>query len=185
MATTSSSSELIKRYLQDAIASERAFESQLRSMAQEGDNPRVQELFDSHADETKTQYNRLTSRLQVLGGSPSTTKGVLAHIFGSVPKAAQIGQRKGDRNTQNLIIAYAIEQSEVALYEALKVAAEEVGDIPTANLAEEIQREEQMTAQRIWNLIPANARLAVERQVSSEWDKPRSGEETGIPGSPL
>ena len=40
MATTSSS-ELIKRYLQDAIASEKSFESQLREMAEEGDNPRV------------------------------------------------------------------------------------------------------------------------------------------------
>lgn len=138
MATTSSS-ELIQRYLQDAIASERAFELQLRSMAEEGDNPRVQELFASHADETKRQCDRLTSRLEVLGGRPSTAKGIMARIFGSVPKAGQIGQAEEDKNTQNLIIAYAIEQSEVASYEALKVAAERVGDIPTANLAEEIQ----------------------------------------------
>ena len=183
MATTSS--ELIQRYLQDAIASERAFESQLRSMAEEGDNPRVQELFVSHADESKRQCDRLTSRLQVLGGTPSTTKSIMAHIFGSIPKAGQIGQTEEDKNTQNLVMAYAIEQSEVASYEALKVAAETVGDIPTANLAEEIQREEQMTAQRIWNLIPANARLSVERQASGEWNKPRRGDVSGIAGSPL
>ena len=184
MATTSSSN-LMQRYLQDAIASERSFESQLRSMAEEGDNPRVQELFVSHADETKRQCNRLIARLQVLGGSPSATKSILAHIFGSIPKAGQIGQAKEDKDTHNLIIAYAIEQSEVASYEALKVAAEAVGDIPTANLAEEIQREEQMTAQRIWNLIPANSRLSVERQSSGEWDKSRRGEASSIAGSPL
>ena len=184
MATTSSS-ELIQRYLQDAIASEKSFESQLRSMAEEGDNPRVQELFLSHADETKRQCDRLTSRLQVLGGSPSTAKSVLAHIFGSIPKVGQIGQKQEDRNTRNLIIAYAIEQSEVATYEALKVAAEAVGDIPTANLAEEIQREEQMAAQRIWNLVPAAARVSVERQPSGEWEGSRRGDVSGIAGSPL
>jgi ferritin-like metal-binding protein YciE len=139
----------------------------------------------SHADETKRQCDRLTARLQVLGGKPSTAKSILAHIFGSVPKAGQIGQSKGDKNTQNLIIAYAIEQSEVASYEALKVAAEALGDIPTATLAEEIQREEQMTVQRIWNLIPANARLSVERQTSGEWKRSRRGDVSGIVGSPV
>ena len=184
MATTSSS-ELIRRYLQDAIASESAFESQLRDMAKGGDNPQIQELFASHADETKRQCNRLTSRLQVLGGSPSTTKSILAHIFGTIPKAGQLGQRAEDRNTQNLIIAYAIEQSEVASYEALKVVAEAVGDIPTANLAEEIQREEQMAAQRIWNLIPTNARLSVQQQASAEWEHSRRGDISGVAGSPV
>jgi ferritin-like metal-binding protein YciE len=184
MATTSSS-ELIQRYLQDAIASEGAFESRLRSMAEEGDNPRVQELFASHADETKRQHSRLVSRLQILGGSPSKAKGIMAHIFGSVPKAGQLGQADEDKNTQNLVIAYAIEQSEVATYEALRVAAEAVGDIPTANLAEEIQREEQMAAQRIWNLIAANARISVERQTSGEWKRSGPSGVSGIAGSPV
>ncbi len=184
MASTSSS-ELIQRYLQDAIASEKSFESRLRAMAEGGENPRARELFVSHADETKRQYSRLTSRLQVLGGSPSTAKSIMAHIFGSIPKAGQIGTKEEDKDTQNLIIAYAIEQSEVATYEALKVAAEAVGDLPTAHLAEEIQREEQMAAQRIWNLLPASARLSVERQTTGEWERSRRGDVSGIAGSPV
>jgi ferritin-like metal-binding protein YciE len=184
MATTSSS-ELIQRYLQDVIASEKAFESQLRSMAEDCDNPRLQELFASHADETKRQYNRLTSRLQVLGGSPSATKSFMAHIFNAVPRAGQIGQKEEDRNTQNLIIAYAIEQGEAATYEALKVAAQVVGDMPTAQLAEEIQREEQMAAQKIWNMLPIIARSSVERQTSGEWSKSRPSDVSGIAGSPV
>jgi ferritin-like metal-binding protein YciE len=184
MATTSSS-ELIQRYLQDVIASEKAFESQLRSMAQDSKNTRVEELFVAHADETKRQYGRLTSRLQALGGSPSTTKSFMAHFFSAVPRAGQIGQREEDRNTQNLIIAYAIEQSEAATYEALKVAAQTVGDIQTAQIAEEIQREEQMAAQRIWNLLPATARSSVERQTSGEWSRSRPSDESGVAGSPV
>jgi ferritin-like metal-binding protein YciE len=183
--TTTSSSELIQRYLQDIIASEKAFESQLRSMGEDSDNPRLEELFSTHADQTKQQYNRLTSRLRALGGSPSATKSFIAHVFNAVPRAGQIGQRDEDRNTQNLIVAYAIEQSEVATYEALKVAAETVGDTATRQIAEEIQREEQMAAQRIWSLLPANARLAVERQTSPEWSRLRPSDESGIVGSPV
>jgi len=186
MATTSSSSsELIQRYLQDIIASEKAFESQLRSMGEDSDNPRLEDLFSAHADETKRQYTRLTSRLQALGGSPSTTKSFIAHVFNAVPRAGQIGQRDEDRNTQNLIVAYAIEQSEVATYEALKVAAHTVGDVATVQIAEEIQREEQMAAQKIWNLLPANARLAVERQTRGDWSRSRPLDESGVGGSPI
>jgi ferritin-like metal-binding protein YciE len=181
--TTTSSSELIRRYLQDAIASEKAFESQLRGMAEGGDNPQVREIFESHAEETRGQHNRLVSRLQVLGESPSTAKSIMAHLFGAIPKVGHIGQRKEERSIQNLILAYAIEQSEVAAYEALKVAAEAVGDIPTANLAEEIQREEQMAAQRIWNLLPATSRLSVERQTSSERERTHRGDVSGVAGS--
>lgn len=179
---TKSPSEIIQRYLQDLIASEKAFESQLRSMGEDCTEPRVQEVLVSHADESKRQYERLTSRLQALGGSPSVTKSVLAHLFNAVPRAGQIGQREEDRITQNLIMAYAIEQSEVATYEALKVAAQTVGDSVTAQLAEEIQREEQMAAQRIWNLVPSNARTAVERQASGEWSRSRPSDTSGAAG---
>ena len=181
---TSTSSKLVQRYLQDAIASERNFESQFRSMAAESENPRVRELFATHTEETKRQCDRLTSRLQVLGGNPSTAKSVLAHIFGSVPKFGQLGQGGVDKDTHNLLIAYAAEQSEVVNYEVLKVAAEALGDIPTANLAEEIQREEQMTAQRIWNLIPTSTRLAIEKQIQPSELSRRTDASGGIAAQP-
>jgi ferritin-like metal-binding protein YciE len=184
MATVSSS-ELIQRYLQDIIASEKAFESQLRSMGEDSNDPGVEEVFSAHADETKRQCNRLISRLRELGGSPSTAKSFIAHVFNAVPRAGQIGQREEDRNTQNLIVAYAIEQSEVATYEALKVAAQTLGDTSTAQIAEEIQREEQVAVQKIWNLLPANARLAVERQTSGVWSRSQPSDTSGIAGSPV
>lgn len=182
MARTTSSQELIRRYLQDAIASERAFESQLKNMAEEGDDPAIQQIFSQHLVETKRQHDRLVTRLEQLGESPSTMKSVFAHVFSMMPKGGQMGQSEADKNTQNLLVGYAVEQSEVASYEALKVAAEMVGDVQTASLAEEIQREEQATAQKIWNLIPRSARAAVERQTSDRGEGPESfrrGKESG------
>ena len=38
-------SEIIKRYLVDAVAAEKSFESQLRTFAGEGDDTEVQGLF--------------------------------------------------------------------------------------------------------------------------------------------
>lgn len=161
MAETST--DVIKRYLEDAIAAEKSFETQLKGFATEGDDAVAKAAFHQHALETKQQYERLTARLEALGGSASTAKSLLAHIFGLSPKAAQLGHEKEERTTQNLMMAYAVENSEMAMYEALATVAEAAGDTTTAALAREIQGEEKVTAEKVWRLIPNSAVTALER----------------------
>jgi ferritin-like metal-binding protein YciE len=67
--------EILIAYMQDAIAAERGFETQLRAFAAEADDGRVQRLFAEH-EETRAQRERL-------------------------------------------ILACAVENSEIAMYEAL------------------------------------------------------------------
>jgi len=164
MAETST--DVIKRYLEDAIAAEKSFETQLQGFANEGDNSAAKAAFHQHALETKQQYERLTARLEALGGSPSGAKSFLAHVFGLSPKAAQIGHEKEERTTQNLMMAYAVENSEVAMYEALATTADAAGDTQTASLARQIQAEEKTTAEKVWKLIPAAATEALQRLTS-------------------
>jgi ferritin-like metal-binding protein YciE len=171
MAEMISSQELIRRYLQDAIASEQSYAAQLERLSKEGDDPYIQKVFAQHATETKHQRERLTNRLQQLGGSISTIKNVIAHVFSMAPKVSTFGHAEADTNTQNLLMAYAIEQSEVATYEALKAAAQAVRDSQTASLVEEIQNEEQQMTQRIWGLLVASARSSVERQTGESWQQ--------------
>ena len=57
----------IKSHLEDAIAAEKSFETQLRGFASEGSSDQIHALFSQHADETRTQYERLTKRLTELG----------------------------------------------------------------------------------------------------------------------
>jgi ferritin-like metal-binding protein YciE len=166
MAETSAG--IIKRYLEDAIAAEKSFETQLQEFSKEGDDSTAQALFHQHALETKQQYERLTARLEALGGSPSTAKSLLAHIFGLSPKTAQIGHEKEERTTQNLMMAYAVENSEVAMYESLATCAEAAGDSQTATLAREIQQQEKATAEKVWKLIPSAAVKAYQRLTSGE-----------------
>ena len=158
--------DVLKRYLEDAIAAEKSFETQLEGFSKEGDDAVAQSLFRQHAAETKRQYERLTQRLEALGGSPSATKSLLAHIFGISPKTAQIGHEKEERTTQNLMMAFAVENSEMAMYEALATVAEAAGDSQTSSLAREIQAEEKATAEKVWKLLPTAAEQAFHRITS-------------------
>ncbi|HET8550514.1 MAG TPA: DUF892 family protein [Bryobacteraceae bacterium] len=150
--------EILKRYLQDAIAAERSFESQLRTFAREADDPELERLFSDHAEETRTQHERLSGRLEETGGSPSAGKSFLAHLYGIAPKAAQLGQEKTERVTQDLIIAFAVENSEIAMYEALAVAAMAADDSETEQLARRIQEEERIASERVWRMLGPAAR---------------------------
>lgn len=162
-----SSQEIIKRYLQDAIAAEHNFETQLKSFSRQGDQLSVKNLFADHAVETKRQYERLTARLEALGGSVSPMKSLLAHIFNFAPRAAQMGHEPEEKNAQDLIIGYAIESSEVAMYEELAIVAGFAGDTETERLAREIQNEERAAAEKIWGLIDASCRRSFMKLASN------------------
>jgi ferritin-like metal-binding protein YciE len=155
-----SSVDVIRRYLQDALAAEESFETQLRGFAQEGDDAEVRELFSAHAEETRAQSARLTERLRALGGTPSAAKSFFAHLFSLTPKSVQLGHEQDERVAQSLIIAYAIEKSECAMYEALATAAVAAGDEVTEKLARGIQAQERETADKIWRFIPSRAKIA-------------------------
>lgn len=155
--------EIIKRYLQDAIAAEKSFETQLEGFAKEGDDTRAQSLFEQHARETRTQYERLTARLEALGGSTSGIKSFMAHVFGMSPKTAQLGHEAQERTTQNLMMAFSVENAECAMYESLITAATAAGDQVTAELARQIQAEEKQTADKVWAMIAPAAQDAFAR----------------------
>jgi ferritin-like metal-binding protein YciE len=154
-----SAQEVLARYLEDAIAAEKSFETQLIGFSKEVEDSTVQMLFRQHAEETKEQYTLLTQRLEELGGSTSAVKSFLAHMFNFAPKIAQIGHDKYERQTQDLMMAYAVENAEVAMYESLAQAAQLAGDMRTEELARQIQKQEKQTAEKVWaQVAPAASR---------------------------
>ncbi len=155
MAETSA--DVVRRYLEDAIAAEKSVETQLQEFAREGENTAAKSAFEQHALETKKQHERLAARLENLGGSVSGAKTLLAHIFGLSSKAARAGREGQGRTTQNLMLAFAAENSELAMYETLAAIAEAAGDPETASMARSIQEEEKATAEKFWLLLPEAA----------------------------
>ena len=149
--------DVLRRYLQDAIAVEQNFVTVNRAIAKEATMPHVRQLFEAHADETQRQEDRLTARLEALGGKPSGMKGFLAHMFGTTPKAAQLGRDESEKTAQDLMMAYAGENSEIAMYESLAIAAADAGDPITEQLARDIQQEERRMAEQVWSWIGPTA----------------------------
>ena len=150
-----SSAEVVRRYLQDAIAAARAFEAQLHRFAEEGDDDAAKQMFHQHTLETKSRSERLTDRLQNLGGSTSGTKSFLSHVFSPSFKTAQTAPGRL-RTTENLIAAFTAENSEAVLFEALFSVSEAAGDPETASLALALQNEAKSTAEKFWHLLPAS-----------------------------
>lgn len=153
--------EVLLAYLEDVIAAEKSFETQLLSFSKEASNLTVRSLFQQHAEETKDQYERLTRRLEELGGSTSTLKGILAQMFGVAPKLAQLGHDKLERETQNLMMAFSVENAEIAMYESLLEACSVAGDDRTAEIAGGIQQQERDTAKKVWEQIAPAASHAI------------------------
>jgi ferritin-like metal-binding protein YciE len=154
--------QILRAYLEDIIAAEKTFETQLTGFSKEGNDPAAHRAFAQHAEETRRQYERLTQRLESgFGGSPSITRSMVAHVFGVAPKVAQLGHDGSERLTQNLMMGFAVENAEVAIYEVFATVAAMSGDKQTENLAREIQQQERETAQKVWNLLAPAARRSI------------------------
>ena len=158
----------IQSYLADAIAAEKSFETQLRDFAREGSGNQIHALFEQHANEARRQQELLTARLKELGGGPSAAKSFIAHLVGLTPKLAQLGHDVMDRLTQNLIIAFAVQNCEAAMYEALIAVSEWAGDTPTTELARSIQAEERATADKVWQRLAPTALSAFDKMSGAE-----------------
>lgn len=151
----------ITRYLQDAHAAETGIEDILEGFINDTDDPNVRSVFQDHLVQTQSQINRLDNRLRELGEEPSGGKGFLNSMMAKAGEIMHGAHDEFDKNTQNLIKAYATEHLERGMYESLYAYASAVGDMQTAQLAREIQVEEEQTAQLIWPLIAQYAQTAV------------------------
>ena len=154
--------DVLRVYLEDAIAAEKSFETQLHGFSDQAKDSAVKQLFQQHAEETKEQYVQLSARLKQLGGSASTLKSMLAHIFNFAPKIAQMGHDEYERQTQNLMMAFSVENAEVAMYESLAEVCRIAGDAETEALALKIQKQERDTADNVWKQIAPAAKRAME-----------------------
>ena len=81
-----------------------------------------------------------------------------------------MGHAPEERTTQNLIMAFTVENSECAMYEALAAAAEAAGDDATEALAREIQAEEKQTADKVWHFIASRSKNAFNLLTATETD---------------
>lgn len=162
--------ELIRQFLLDAVAAEKAFEAQLRSFAAEGDDEEVQLTFGEHAEETRLQHELLSVQLQSFSPAEPQAESSLASLAELAPKFAQGGSTVEERLVQHLISAFCIETGECAMYEALATVARAAGDAATEALARQIQAEERRAAEKIWHFLPTRSKIAFNVLTADEID---------------
>lgn len=162
---------VVRQHVEDAIAAEKAFEKQLREISRDrNDDDDVQAFFAAHADQTKTQHERLATRL---GGYPELDgddASNLAALLNLGPHIEQPGAIAEERTLQNLLTVYTIETGECAMYEALARVARAAGDIETEQLARQLQNEERLAADGIWHFLPSRSKIAFNMLTISEID---------------
>jgi len=151
----------IIRYLQDAHAAEEGGLSSLKDISAEATDVDFKSAVDEHIAVTQSQADRLATRIAALGGEKSHGKSLLNTIIGKGSDLLNIFHDKEDKQTQDAIKAYALENFEVATYTSLKAFADSVGDFETAQLADTILAEEQLASERLLRVIPNLAKLAV------------------------
>jgi rubrerythrin len=159
---------LLRRYLDEAIAAASGFEAQLRKFAAEGDDEDVQAAFAAHADEARYQAERLARRLQQMGGSVSGSEHASAKDI--VPPIPQTGRREEERTLQHLIATFGEESSESAFYEVLAAVAAASRDAETESLARQIQAEEQRAAKKFFSFIRSRSKIAFNMLTPNELD---------------
>jgi ferritin-like metal-binding protein YciE len=163
-------SELLSKYLLDAITAEKAFEERLLAFSRQGDDEEVQATFAEHARETSLQREKLQARLTALGGSESQGKSAAAEFLSLAPSIPDVGHSPEEQLVQNLITAYTVETGECAMYQALAIAAQTAGDVATEALAREIQAEEVRAAEKIFRFLPTRSKIAFNVLTAGELD---------------
>src|SRR4051812_6883285 len=101
-------SEVLNRYLRDAIAAENGFEAQFRRFSLEGDDAEVQSCFAAAADASLQHSELLSARLSATGEEPSEEKNFVAELLAVAPKAAQLNHSPEERIVQNLIMTFSL-----------------------------------------------------------------------------
>ena len=119
--------------------------------------------MQDHLTQTQSQADRVEARLTALGGKPNDGKGVLNTILGKGSDLLNVFHDKEDKQTQDVIKAYALENFEVGMYTSFHAYADAVGDAETAALVKTIIGEEQQAAEKMLALIPQVAVQAVGR----------------------
>jgi hypothetical protein len=90
-----------------------------------------------------------------LGGDVSEAKSLAQSAMAKSSRLMNLFHDHEDKQTQDLIKAYALEHFEVGVYHSLSAYAGAIGDLETARLADTIREEERRAAERMEPFIPA------------------------------
>lgn len=145
--------ERLAQWLRDAHAMEEQAETMISSQVSRLENyPELRERFSQHLEETRSQARRVGECLERMGESTSTMKDASAKLLATAQGLS--GVFAGDEVMKGSLASYTFEHMEIASYRILSAAAEEVGDLETKRVCEEILLEEEAMADWLEDHLP-------------------------------
>lgn len=134
--------------------------------AQAADYPKVQEKIEAHLKETKVHAEKVGKCLEELGEDPSAVKTAMGKVMGVLAGAGTAMAE--DAIIKNAIAEAASEQMEIATYNAIIVAASELGHPEIVKMCEEILAEEEAVAAWLDKNLPSLVTEFLEKQEAAE-----------------
>jgi ferritin-like metal-binding protein YciE len=154
--------EQLSKYLADAHAIEQQAVTLLSKGPELAGDPELAEAYESHLTETHGHRQRVESRLEARGGSPSKLKD-LAMKSGALNWGTFFAAQP-DTPAKLAAFAYAFEFLEIAAYELLRRVATRAGDDETVRAATEILAEERAAASKLSSLFPRALEASLREQ---------------------
>jgi ferritin-like metal-binding protein YciE len=145
--------DLLIAWLNDAHGMENALIQILEHQVKDAqDYPQVQAHLQMHLEQTRRHAQLVKDCVERLGGSTSALKTGMATLFGQM-QAVSTGAAK-DEMVKNALADYAAENFEVASYTALVTAAQALNDQQTAQVCQQILREDEAMARWLEQNLP-------------------------------
>jgi ferritin-like metal-binding protein YciE len=145
--------EQLIAWLNDAYATEKAIERILHSQLADLESyPGIHLTVAAHRDESRVQAERVKRCIEALGSQVSAPKSMLGNMMAGVEALGM--KMMGDRVVKMMLMNYATEHAEIALYTALASTAEALGYSEIAEVATLNLQEEQRMAEWLLEQIP-------------------------------
>jgi ferritin-like metal-binding protein YciE len=148
-----SAQDVLISWLNDAYSTENALVQILEHQVKDAkDYPQVQAVLQQHLEATKRHAEMDKQCIERLGGSTSSVKSLLSNVFGQM-QALSTGAAE-DEMVKNALADFAAENFEIASYTSLITAAQELGDMDTVTVCQQILQDEQEMAAWLQQNLP-------------------------------
>ena len=146
MASEELKAQLVK-HIDEALAMEQNVLRMLDGMIATTEDEEIKSELRHHKLETEQHVDRMRSRLEAHGASPSMVKEV-GGVMGALMKGV-VDMARPEKAGRNARDGYATEHMEIASYQLLERIAQRAGDEETAEAARQNRADEEAMAKKL------------------------------------
>jgi ferritin-like metal-binding protein YciE len=158
--------DIYMAWLNDAYGMETALVQVLQNHVKDAqDHPQMHAKIQEHLDKTRQHAELVKGCIERRGGSTSALKTGMSNLMG-IMQGMSTGAAE-DELVKNGITDYAAENFEIASYNALITAAQDLGDTQTASVCQQILADEQDMANWLAQHLPETVNEIISKKAAA------------------